>query len=88
MRLLKLPRPTGRFHDLPLAIKSILGFWIFYLATVMIRTVLVGGGLNNLLATKLVGVLVGIALTFLVYVVIRFLAGNGSLRRMETRMLM
>ena len=82
MAILSLPRPQGRFHDLPLAIKSIAGFWIFYFLTVLARTSFMEGPVGELLLRKATGVLVGALLTFLVYLAVRFFAARGSLRRM------
>ena len=77
-----LPRPSGRFYDLPLAVKSILGFWFFYFVTLMLRAVLVGHGVGELLSRRTAGILVGIVLTFGVYLALRLFAPNGKLRRM------
>ena len=82
MASLTLPRPPGRFSDLPLAVKSILGFWLFYFATVMLRAVVIGHGINEMLLRRSAGILVGVALTFMVYVALRFFARDASLKRM------
>ena len=79
-----LPRSRGRFHDLPLAIKSILGFWLFYFVTVMLRAVLVGHGFGELLSRRTAGIVIGIILTFGVYAALRFFAPHGGLKRMIT----
>lgn len=76
------PQPQRRFSDLPLAIKSIAGFWLFYFLTVVARSTLVGGGIDQLVSRRTVGVLVGVVLTFLVYLLLRLFAARGSLRRM------
>ena len=52
MASLTLPRPQGRFSDFPLAVKSILGFWFFYFVTVMLRAVVIGQGINEMLLRR------------------------------------
>jgi hypothetical protein len=81
MASLLLPRPSGRFHDLPLAIKSILGFWFFYFVTMLLRAVLIGNGLGELLSRRTAGILVGIVLTFGIYLALRLFAPGGGLKR-------
>jgi hypothetical protein len=82
MATVLLPRPNGRFHDLPLAIKSILGFWFFYFVTLMLRAVLVGHGAGELLSRRSSGIVIGIVLTFGLYAALRIFAANGGLKRM------
>jgi hypothetical protein len=82
MASLLLPRPTGRFADLPLAVKSILGFWLFYFATVMLRAVVIGHGINEMLLRRSAAILVGVALTFMMYAALRLFAREASLTRM------
>jgi hypothetical protein len=77
-----LPRSSGRFHDLPLAIKSILGFWFFYFVTIMIRAVVVGHGIGEMFSRRTAGIVVGIVLTFGVYAALRLFARNSGLKRM------
>ncbi len=77
-----LPRPNGRFHDLPLAIKSILGFWFFYFITIMLRAVVIGQGFGEMASRRTAGIVVGIILTFGVYAALRFFAAGGGLKRM------
>jgi two-component system, LytTR family, sensor kinase len=84
MASLTLPRPQGRFSDFPLAVKSILGFWFFYFATVMLRALVIGHGINEMLLRRSAGILVGVALTFLVYLALRLIANRASLTRMIT----
>ena len=84
MASLTLPRPQGRFSDFPLAVKSILGFWFFYFVTVMLRAVVIGHGINEMLLRRSAGILVGVALTFLVYLALRLFANRASLTRMIT----
>ena len=84
MASLTLPRPPGRFSDLPLAIKSIIGFWFFYFVTVMLRAVVIGHGINEMLLSRSAGILVGVALTFMVYFALRMFAAGAPLKRMIT----
>src|SRR5688572_2045788 len=84
MASLTLPRPPDRFSDLSLAIKSILGFWFFYFVTVMLRAVVIGHGINEMLLRRSAGILVGVALTFMVYFALRLFAAGASLKRMIT----
>jgi len=62
-----------RLPDLPLALKTIVGFWFFYFATVIVRALLVGEG-RHLLDRTVPGILVGILVTFIVYLVLRWAA--------------
>jgi two-component system LytT family sensor kinase len=62
-------RAHRRLPDLPLAAASILGFWLFYFATIVIRTLLIDESLVWL-GYRALGCLIGILLTFLVYVVL------------------
>ena len=74
-------RPAGRFADWPLALKSILGFWLVYAATVVARALL-GSDPLTMLQNKLVTLGVGIMLTGLIYVAIVLVGGHeGSNRR-------
>jgi hypothetical protein len=82
MAAFTLPRPEGRFHDLPLAIKSIVGFWIFYFLTVLARSPFMDPPVGDFLLWRSLAVLVGALITFLVYLTLRLLAARGSLRRM------
>lgn len=84
MASLTLPCPQGRFSDFPLAVKSILGFWFFYFVTVMLRAVVIGQGINEMLLRRSAGILVGVALTFLVYLALRLFANRANLTGMIT----
>src|SRR4051812_10965123 len=66
----QLPRDR-RFADLPLAAASIGGFWLFYFLTILIRTGLLDpeGGFSAI-PRRAVGCLLGILLTFLVWLVV------------------
>jgi hypothetical protein len=62
-------RAHRRLPDLPLAAASILGFWLFYFATIVIRTSLIDESLAWL-GYRALGCAIGMVLTFLVYVVL------------------
>lgn len=66
-------QPPGdrRYADLPLAAASIGGFWLFYFLTLLIRTGLLDpdGGLAAI-PRRALGCLLGILLTFLVWLVV------------------
>jgi hypothetical protein len=70
---------NGRFADWPLALKSILGFWVFYALTVLARA-LMGTDPQTVLENKLITIFVGIVLTLLVYVAIAALGRRSSVR--------
>jgi two-component system LytT family sensor kinase len=74
------PVVRSRFDDWPLAAKSILGFWLFYLATVIARAFL-GHDPLTVLENKTLTISAGVVLTFAVYVAIKLIAGGASLRR-------
>jgi type II secretory pathway pseudopilin PulG len=79
--LMMRQRPVRiRFSDWPLALKSILGFWLFYALTVVARAFL-GSDPWTLLENKLVVVCLGIALTGLVYAAIVLFAADATIRR-------
>ena len=63
MKPLQHPLREGRVTDWPLAVKSILGFWLFYALTVVLRAFL-GRDPATVLQNKAVTVSVGIILTF------------------------
>ncbi|HET9336361.1 MAG TPA: histidine kinase [Sphingomicrobium sp.] len=72
---------NGRFADWRLAAQSIIGFWAFYLVTVLLR------GLFDPEAASAIGfrginAALGLVLTFLIYVAIRIFSREGSIRRM------
>ncbi|HEX6375750.1 MAG TPA: histidine kinase [Allosphingosinicella sp.] len=62
-------RAHRRLPDLPLAAASILGFWLFYFATIVIRTALIEENLAWL-GYRALGCVIGVILTFLVYIVL------------------
>ncbi|HEY6049391.1 MAG TPA: histidine kinase [Sphingomicrobium sp.] len=70
----------SRFADLPLAVKSILGFWFFYFLTVVARAFL-GRDPGTVLENKTMTIAGGVILTFAIYAAIRFFADGAPLRR-------
>jgi hypothetical protein len=62
-------RPHRRLPDLPLAAASIGGFWLFYFATVVVRTWLIDASVAWL-GYRALGCLIGMILTFLLYLVL------------------
>ena len=70
----------GRFADWPLALKSILGFWLFYALTVVARAFL-GTDPLTILSNRLITIGAGIIVTGLIYAAIVLLSGRGSVRR-------
>jgi len=77
-----MPHPMARtrFSDWPFAVKSILGFWLFYAATVVIRAFL-GADPWTMLENKLMVIAIGILINVFIYLAISVLAGSGSIRR-------
>src|SRR5215213_3719065 len=69
-----------RLSDWPLAVKSILGFWLFYAATVAARAFL-GSDPLTILQNKLLIIGVGIVLTGFIYLAIARLGGTSGIRR-------
>ena len=80
--MLMMPPPTvrSRFHDWPLAVKSIVGFWSFYALTVVLRALLAPNALNAIW-DKLPNIGVGIVVTGLIYAAIAGAGGRSNLRR-------
>ena len=66
----------ARLPDLPLAAATIFGFWSFYLATIVLRMALIEESFRSL-EYRAAGCMVGIALTFLVYVVLHRAAAES-----------
>jgi hypothetical protein len=61
--------PSARLADLPLAAASIGGFWLFYFATIVVRTAIVDQE-YAMLGYSALGCLIGLFLTFLVWIVL------------------
>jgi hypothetical protein len=71
----------GRFADWRLATQSIIGFWAFYLVTVLIRG-LFDPEAASAIGYRTINAAIGLALTFLIYISIRLFARDGTIRRM------
>ena len=71
---------SGRFADWPLAVKSILAFWLFWYLTVVARAFL-SADPGTVLFNRLLTLVIGIALTGCLYVAFRFLVREGSLTK-------
>jgi two-component system LytT family sensor kinase len=69
-----------RFADWRLALKSILGFWLVYAATVIARALL-GEDPWTALHNKVPNILAGIALTFVLYAVLNWISRGASMYR-------
>jgi signal transduction histidine kinase len=69
-----------RFADWPVAWKSILGFWLFYAATVALRAFL-GTDPWTTLGNRLIVIGIGILINGLIYVAVAGLAAHESIRR-------
>ena len=80
--MLMMPSPTvrTRFGDWPFAVKSILGFWIFYALTVVARAFL-GTDPWTTLEDKLVVIAIGVALTGFIYLAIATFGRAGGIRQ-------
>jgi hypothetical protein len=74
------PVVRSRFDDWPLALKSIVGFWSFYLLTVVARAFL-GRDPVTVIENRAVIIVIGVTLTFGLYAAIKIFAGGASLRR-------
>ncbi len=78
-----LPRPR-RLPDLGVAVKSILGFWLLYMALITLRAVVVQfPDFWPMMARRGIAAAIGAALTFTIYLALRPLA-LASLRRKAT----
>jgi signal transduction histidine kinase len=71
----------SRFADWPLALRSIAGFWLFYLATVLLRALL-GPEAASAMAFRTINAVVGVGLTGLIYVALALFARGANVRRM------
>jgi two-component sensor histidine kinase len=80
MKPLRHPLREKSFSDWPLAVKSILGFWLFYAVTVVARAFL-GRDPATVLENKSLTISAGIVLTFAIYLTLALLTNKSSLRR-------
>ena len=72
---------NGRFSDWRLAAQSIIGFWSFYLVTVLLRG-LVSEEAAAAISFRAINAAVGLLLTVLIYIAIRVIAREGTVRQM------
>lgn len=80
--MLMMPPPTvqTRFRDWPFAVKSILGFWLFYAATVLIRAFL-GTDPWTAVENRFAIIGFGMLINGLIYVAIAGLTTGATVRR-------
>lgn len=80
--MLMMPPPTvqSRFRDWPFALKSILGFWLFYALTVLIRAFL-GTDPWTIVENKLTVVGFGIVINGLIYLAIASATTGATVKR-------
>jgi two-component system, LytTR family, sensor kinase len=80
--MLMMPAPVARtrFGDWPFAVKSILGFWLFYALTVVVRAFL-GSDPWTMLENKLLVIGIGILITGVMYLAISAIGANATIRR-------
>lgn len=80
MKALRHPLREKMFADWPLAVKSILAFWLVYALTVVARAFL-GRDPLTILQNRALTIAVGIILTFAIYAALALLARRASLKR-------
>ena len=73
--------PEGRFSDWRLAAQSIIGFWAFYLVTVLLRG-MVSEEAAAAMSFRAINAGVGLVITVLIYIAIRLIARDGTVRQM------
>jgi signal transduction histidine kinase len=80
--MLMMPHPTARtrFADWPLAVKSILGFWLFYALTILVRAFLTADPWT-MVENKLLYLGVGVAITAFMYLAIASAGPGASIRK-------
>src|SRR5690349_6140564 len=80
MLMMSPPTVQSRFADWPLAVKSILGFWLFYYLTVVARALLTNDA-ATILINRSYTLAIGIALTAAIYVAFAYFARSATLKR-------
>ena len=80
MFMMPPPKARTRFADWKFAMKSILGFWIFYGLTVVARAFL-GSDPSTVVVNKLAVISAGILFTFAIYATIATFASGATIRR-------
>jgi two-component system LytT family sensor kinase len=85
MLMMRPPLVESRFADWPLAVKSILGFWLFYYLTVIARALLTDDAATILL-NRAFTLVIGIVLTFGIYLAFKLWAAadGATLKRRIT----
>ena len=80
--MLMIPPPVARtrFADWPFALKSILGFWLFYALTVALRASL-GTDPWTTLENRLIIIGIGVLVNGVIYLAIAGFGANASIRR-------
>ena len=80
--MLMMPHPTARtrFADWPLAVKSILGFWLFYALTILVRAFLTADPWT-MVENKLLYLGVGVVITAFMYLAIASAGPAASIRK-------
>src|SRR3954447_23650611 len=80
--MLMMPHPMTRtrFGDWPFAVKSILGFWLFYASTVVVRAFLTADPWT-MVENKLTYIGIGIIITVFIYLAISAVGPSASIRR-------
>ena len=80
--MLMMPHPVARtrFSDWPFAVKSILGFWLFYAVTVLVRAFLTADPWT-MVENKMLYLGIGIVITALMYLAIASVGPGASIRR-------
>jgi len=77
------PTVRSRFSDWPLAVKSILGFWLFYYLTVVARALLTKDA-GTILINRSYTLAIGILLTAGIYFAFAYFARSATLARRIT----
>jgi two-component system, LytTR family, sensor kinase len=80
MLMMRPPMVQTRFRDWPFAVKAILGFWLFYALTVLIRAFL-GTDPWTTVENKLAIIVFGVLINGLIYVAIAGLTTGATIRR-------
>ena len=80
--MLMMPHPVARtrFSDWPFAVKSILGFWLFYAVTVLVRAFLTADPWT-MVENKMLYLGIGIVITAIMYLAIASVGPGASIRR-------
>ena len=74
---------SSLFADRGLALRSIIGFWAFYVGTVLVRALL-GPEAASAMSFRLISAAIGVALTGLIYLLLRLFARDAGIARMAT----